>query len=134
MPAPFSDTVMEYFLNPRNVGVFESPSGKACAGTPDGTRPYVCMEVLLEQNRVVGARFRTYGCVPAIAASSFLTEWATGKSLEDVTQVSDRELVAALGGLPADRLFCATLAVNALRAAIDDAMSCRGDAHNECTR
>lgn len=116
-PAPFSPTVMDHFLEPRNVGTFPLPSGEGCAGSVEAGR-FTRVQVLLEGDVVREARFQTYGCAPAIAAGSYLTEWVRGRRVEEALKFAPADLVWELGGLPASRRFCAALAVDALRQAL----------------
>jgi nitrogen fixation NifU-like protein len=122
----FSQTVMEHFLGPRNVGELAHPSGEGWAGSPEAGR-YMCLQVHLQGDSILEARYRTYGCAPAIAAGSLLTEWLRGRTVPEARALSAAELVAMLGGLPPERLFCADLALEALHDALDEA------AREECT-
>lgn len=118
MPAPFSDTVMEHFFNPRNVGRLPSPPAvEGTAGSPD-RGPYLRISLRFQDGHLVEARFQSYGCVPAIAAGSLLTELAQGRSRAELQALTPQELERGLGGLPDDRRFCAELAVEALRNAL----------------
>jgi nitrogen fixation NifU-like protein len=124
---PFSDTVMEHFFKPRNVGRLPSPCGEGVAGSVK-RGVYVRMYALVSDGRVQEVRYLTYGCVPAIAAGSVVTEWARGRELEEVLAFTPEQLLDALGGLPRARRFCAELAVNALRDAVTDADRQKGEA------
>jgi len=117
MPPPFSATVMEHFHNPRNTGCLAPPCGEGVAGSVQRGM-YTRVYARVADERVTEVRFQTYGCVPAIAAGSFLTEWACGRGVVEVTAYTAAELIEALGGLPRERRFCAELAVEALRAAV----------------
>ena len=79
------------------------------------------IQLRLEDERVVEARFATFGCVPAIAAGSLLTDWVRGQTPGEARAITMKRLLRALGGLPESRRFCADLAVDALRAALADA-------------
>lgn len=79
------------------------------------------IHVRVTGGRVAEARFQTYGCVPAIAAGSLLTEWAVGRVAAEALAFTAPELLDALGGLPEERRFCAELAVEALQEAVRDA-------------
>lgn len=126
MGAPFSDIVMDHFHHPRHVGSLESPSGEGWAGTVE-SGCYMRIQVQLEADRVAQARFATYGCVPAIAAGSFVAEWVSGRRVDEVERFTADELIAALGGLPEERRFCADLALDALRAAVKNALQRKGE-------
>jgi nitrogen fixation NifU-like protein len=113
----FSETVMEHFRNPRNAGVLEPCSAVGTAGSPESGR-FVQLFLSLRGERIETARFRTYGCVPVIAAASYLTEWVEGRTVEEAMRLTARELSERLGGLPPRRGFCAELAIEALRRAL----------------
>ncbi len=116
---PYGDRVMDHFKNPRNVGDMENPSGAAKVENP------VCGDVMelyirVEKGRIVGAKFKTFGCAPAIAASSMVTEMIKGKTLAEALEISNEEVADALGGLPPAKMHCSVLAEDAVRAAIED--------------
>lgn len=121
-----SEIVLDHFHNPRNPGPMDSPCGDGVSGSPPG-QPFVRMQIRVAGGLVEEARFLTYGCVPAISASSFLTEWVRGRALDDAARLTGKQLIEALGGLPRDKHFCADLAVDALRAALDDARRRSGE-------
>ncbi|MHB1296776.1 MAG: iron-sulfur cluster assembly scaffold protein [Anaerolineae bacterium] len=115
----YSDTVIDHFTNPRNVGTIENPDGYGKVGSP------VCgdlMEVYLRvvDGRVADCKFRTFGCGAAIASSSIASEMVMGQPLERVAALSDEAVVDALGGLPEAKLHCSNLAASALQAALED--------------
>lgn len=115
----YSELVMEHFMNPRNVGVIESPDGVGKVGNP------VCgdmMEIFIkvEDNRIADIKFRTFGCGAAIATSSIATEMVKGKTLEEAEELSNRAVAEALGGLPPIKMHCSNLAADAIHAAIAD--------------
>ncbi len=76
------------------------------------------IQVYVEDGSVAGSRGATYGCVPAIAAASAISEWVLGRTLHDAEAIDATELIELLGGLPEDRIFCAEMAVEALRVAL----------------
>jgi NifU-like protein involved in Fe-S cluster formation len=119
---PFSPMVMDHFLDPRNVGTLPSPSGEGWSGSFEAGR-FMRLQVLLEGGVVREARYQTYGCAPAIAAGSWLTEWVRGRTVGEARALTPAELEAGLGGLPPRRRFCAALAVDALRQALHQALS-----------
>ena len=112
---------MDHFLDPRNVGTFLSPSGEGWAGSLEAGR-FVRVQVLVEGDVIREARYQTYGCAPAIAAGSYLSEWVRGRSVGEAFGFTPARLEADLGGLPPRRRFCAALAVDALRQALDQAL------------
>ena len=116
---PYSDTVMDHFLHPRNVGDIPDASGVGNVGNP------ICGDVMrmyikVENDIIVDAKFKTFGCGAAIATSSMATELVKGKSIKDALSISNKAVAQALGGLPAVKLHCSVLAEQALRAALAD--------------
>jgi len=115
----YSDKVMEHFKNPRNVGEMESPDGVGHVGNP------VCGDIMelyikVDNDIIVDAKFKTFGCGAAIATSSMVTEMVKGKSIEEALQISNRAVAEALDGLPPIKMHCSVLAEEALKSAIDD--------------
>ena len=113
--AGYSDVLMDHFRNPRNAGCLEPYDLRGTAGMP-GNGPYMVFTVRLEGGRIAEVRFQTFGCGPAIAAGSLLTELVSGRSLPETTTITRDLLVEALGGLPEDKLYCVDLAVEAWHA------------------
>jgi nitrogen fixation protein NifU and related proteins len=112
--AGYSETVMDHFRSPRNVGRLEPCDASGVCGT-SGNGPFMLFTARLAEGRIAEVRCQTFGCGPAIAAGSVLTELVTGRSLADTSTLSRDDLLAALGGLPEDKLYCADLAVEAWR-------------------
>ena len=116
----YAPAAVDHFTNPRNVGGVEDPDGKGSDTNPAcGDRTTIT--VRLRDGRIEYARFRTFGCVAAIASASALTELVRGRSLDDARAVPPGDVIAALGGLPPRKEACAVMAVGALRAALIDA-------------
>ncbi len=116
---PYSDKVMDHFFNPRNVGEIENPDGIGKVGNP------VCGDVMelyikVEKDKIIDAKFKTFGCGAAIATSSMVTELVKGKTLQDALKITNKGVVEALGGLPKHKLHCSVLAEKALKLAIED--------------
>jgi len=105
---------MDHFKHPRNAGRLERYDACGSAGTP-GNGPFTRFTVRLDDGRIACVGFETFGCGPAIAAGSMLTEMVSGRSFAETATISRDELLAALGGLPDDKLYCADLAVEAWR-------------------
>ncbi len=118
----FSSTVMDHFHNPRNAGDLEPCSGLGVAGSREAGR-FLQLSVRVEAGTISAARFRTYGCVPAIAAGSCLAEWIEGLTVDEARAITPVQLVERLGGLPPKRAFCTVLAIEALRNALDQAVA-----------
>ena len=121
----YSETVMEHFKNPRNVGEILDADGIGNVGNP------VCGDIMrlyikVKDNRITDAKFKTFGCGAAIATSSMVTEIVKGKTIEEALQVSNRAVAEALGGLPKVKMHCSVLAEEALKSAIDDYLKKKG--------
>lgn len=119
MEGPYSKKVMEHFKNPRNVGEIKNADGIGHVGNP------VCGDIMelyikVKDERIIDAKFKTFGCGAAIATSSMVTELVKGKSVEEALKISNRAVAEALGGLPPIKMHCSVLAEEALRSAIDD--------------
>lgn len=122
---PYSERVMDHIRNPRNIGEIENADGVGEVGNPvcgDMMRLYI----KVEDNRIVDARFQTFGCGAAIAVSSMLTELVIGKTIEEALRLSNRAVAEALDGLPPVKMHCSALGEDALRAAIRDYLSKKG--------
>ena len=121
MPLPYSEIVMEHFRHPRNVGRIEDPDAKSIEGSPAcGDMVAVYLKVDPEKLRITDVKFESYGCASNIATGSIITEMAKGKTLEEAKQISWKQASEALGGLPPIKTHCSVLAVDGLRAAIQN--------------
>jgi nitrogen fixation NifU-like protein len=121
MPLPYTDIVMEHFQHPRNVGRMEDPDAKAVEGSPAcGDMVAVYLKVDNETQRITDVKFESYGCASNIATGSIITELAKGKTLEEAKEISWKQASEALGGLPPIKAHCSVLAVDGLRAAIEN--------------
>ncbi len=119
MKFPYSETVLEHFRHPRNVGKIDEPDGKALEGSPAcGDMVAVYIKVDPATQRLEDIKFESYGCASNIATGSIITELAKGKTLEDAKKISWKEASEALGGLPPIKAHCSVLAVEGLRSAI----------------
>jgi nitrogen fixation NifU-like protein len=115
----YNKTVMDHFRNPRNVGVIENADGIGEVGNP------LCgdmMTIYLKVNadRIADIKFQTFGCGSAIAVSSMLTEIAAGKTIAEAKKITNKDVAAALEGLPKNKLHCSNLGADALHMAIQD--------------
>jgi nitrogen fixation NifU-like protein len=121
MPLPYTDIVMEHFQHPRNVGRIEDPDAKSVEGSPAcGDMVAVYLKVDDESHRITDIKFESYGCASNIATGSIITELAKGKTLEEAKTISWKQASEALGGLPPIKTHCSVLAVDGLRAAIEN--------------
>ena len=115
----YSETVMDHFKNPRNVGRIEDADAIGEVGNP------VCGDMMtitlkVKDNRIEEIKFETFGCGAAIAVSSMVTEMAKGKTLEEALKISNKSVVEKLEGLPKNKLHCSNLGADALAKAIED--------------
>jgi len=115
----YSKKVLDHFMNPRNVGVLESPDGYGKVGNP------VCgdlmeMFIKVKEEKIDEITFRTFGCTAAIATSSMTTEMAKGKTLDEALKITRKDVADTLGGLPPQKMHCSNLAADALHLAIED--------------
>lgn len=119
MSEQYTDKVMKHFLEPHNVGIIENADGVGKVGNP------ICGDIMeiqikVEGDRIADAKFRTFGCGAAIATSSVLTDMVKGLPLIEALKITNEEVTAALGGLPARKRHCSVLAEEGLHAAIKD--------------
>jgi len=121
MPSPYSEIVMEHFRNPHNVGQLKNPDAEAVEGSPAcGDMVAVYLQVDDETQEITDIKFESYGCASNIATGSIITDLAKGKTLEEAKGITWQEASEALGGLPSIKTHCSVLAVDALRAAIEN--------------
>jgi nitrogen fixation protein NifU and related proteins len=121
MPLPYSELVMEHFKRPRNVGRMEDADAKATEGSPAcGDMVSVYLKVDEETKVITDISFESYGCASNIATGSIITELAKGKTLEEARNLTWKEAADALGGLPAIKVHCSVLAIDGLRAAVQN--------------
>lgn len=121
MKFPYSETVLEHFRHPRNVGKIENADGKAIEGSPAcGDMVSVYINVDPKTNTLSDVKFESYGCASNIATGSIITELAKGKTLDEAKRITWKEASEALGGLPKIKVHCSILAVEGLRSAIEN--------------
>jgi len=121
MPLPYSEIVMEHFRNPQNVGRIEDADAKSVEGSPAcGDMVAVYLKVDSDSQRISDIKFESYGCASNIATGSIITELAKGRTLEEAKKISWKQASEALGGLPPIKTHCSVLAVDGLRAAIEN--------------
>jgi nitrogen fixation NifU-like protein len=118
---PYSEKVLEHFKNPHNVGKMEDANAKATEGSPAcGDMVSVYLKVDEETKKIEDIKFESYGCASNIATGSIITELAKGKTLDEAKKISWKQASDELGGLPAIKAHCSVLAVDGLRAAIEN--------------
>jgi len=121
VPLPYSEKVLEYFKHPKNVGKIENPDAKAKEGSPAcGDMVTLYLKVDEKTKRITDIKFESFGCASNIATGSIITELAKGKTLEEAKKITWKDAAEELGGLPPVKVHCSVLAVDVLRAAIED--------------
>jgi len=119
MKFPYSETVLEHFRHPRNVGKIEDADGKSMEGSPAcGDMVAVYIRVDPNTNTLSDIKFESYGCASNIATGSIITELAKGRTLDEAKKITWQEASEALGGLPKIKSHCSVLAIEGLRSAI----------------
>ena len=117
----YSDKVMEHYENPLNIGSLDNRSrsfGTGLVGAPE-CGDVMKLQIMVEDDRIVDAKFKTFGCGSAIASSSLATEWVKGKSLDEAQSIKNTDIVEELS-LPPVKIHCSVLAEDAIKAAIND--------------
>ena len=117
--ALYTDTVMGHFMHPRNVGEIKDPSGVGEVGNAK-CGDIMKMYLDIENDVIKDVKFETFGCGSAIASSSMATEMIKGKTVEEALAITNKDVVDALGGLPAHKLHCSVLAEEAIKSAVKD--------------
>ena len=117
--ALYTETVMDHFTHPRNVGEIPDASGVGEVGNAK-CGDIMKMYLKIKDDRIEDAKFETFGCGSAIASSSMATELSKGKTVDEALAVTNKQVVDALGGLPAYKLHCSVLAEESIKAAVKD--------------
>ena len=117
MNGPYSEKVMDHFMNPRNMGDIKDADAVGTVGNPacgDVMRLYI----KVENDKIAEAKFKTFGCGAAIATSSMATEMIKDRTIEEASKVTNEAVAEALDGLPPNKMHCSVLAQEAIEAAI----------------
>ena len=117
----YSEKVLDHYNNPRNVGKMDMNDphvGTGMVGAP-ACGDVMKLQIRIEDDIVTDAKFKTYGCGSAIASSSLLTEWVKGKTIHQVEEIKNTEIVEELQ-LPPVKIHCSVLAEDAIRSAVAD--------------
>ncbi len=115
----YSEKVMEAFRNPKNVGEIENASGMGTVGNAS-CGDIMQISLKIENDIIVDAKFKTFGCAAAIASSSTATDMIIGMSVDEALKVTNKKVVECLGGLPSQKIHCSVLAEEAIKKAIED--------------
>ena len=115
----YNEKVIEAFRNPKNVGEIENPDGVGTVGNAS-CGDIMQISLKIENDIIIDAKFKTFGCTAAIATSSTATEMVKGLTIEEALKVTNKKVVETLGGLPAQKLHCSVLAEEAIKKAIED--------------
>ena len=115
----YTEKVMDHFSNPRNIGEIENADGVGEVGNP------VCGDMMsfyinVTDDKIADIKFKTFGCVAAIAVSSMVTEMALGKTLDEAKKITKKSVAESLDGLPKEKMHCSNLGADALARAIED--------------
>jgi len=124
----YSDKVLDHYENPRNVGSLDKNSdtvGTGIVGAPE-CGDVMKLQIQVEGDTIVDAKFKTFGCGSAIASSSLATEWIKGKKVDEAMAISNTEIVEELS-LPPVKIHCSVLAEDAIKAAVNDYKTKAGD-------
>ena len=125
----YSDTVVDHFNNPRNMGSFKKDDegvGTGIVGAPE-CGDVMKLQIKVQNDTIVDAKFKTFGCGSAIASSSLATEWLKGKSVNEAAQIKNTDIVQELN-LPPVKIHCSVLAEDAIKAALNDYKKKQGGA------
>ena len=115
----YNPTVMDHFMNPRNMGDLKDADGVGEVGAA-ACGDIMKISLKIKDGKIEDACFKTFGCGSAIASSSMATELIKGRTIEEAMSFSNQEVVSALGGLPPVKIHCSVLAEEALKAALED--------------
>ena len=127
--ALYTETVMDHFMHPRNVGSIDNADGVGEVGNAK------CGDIMkmypkIKDGVIEDVKFETFGCGSAIASSSIATEMIKGKTIDEALALTNKDVVDALGGLPAHKLHCSVLAEEAIKSAVKDYYDRNGIAYD----
>jgi len=117
----YSDKVIDHYTNPRNVGTLDKSKesvGTGLVGAPE-CGDVMRLQIEVEDGVITDAKFKTFGCGSAIAASSLATEWLKGRTIEEAIVIDNMDIVEELA-LPPVKIHCSVIAEDAIKAAVND--------------
>lgn len=115
----YSEKVMDHFSNPRNVGTIEDADGVGEVGNAT-CGDMMTFNIKVDGDRLTDIKFKTFGCVAAIAVSSIVSDMAKGKTLDEAKAITKKKVAESLDGLPKEKMHCSNLGAQALAEAIKD--------------
>ena len=115
----YNEKVMDVFKNPKNVGEIENADGVGTVGNAS-CGDIMQISLKIENDVIVDAKFKTFGCAAAIATSSTATEMIKGMTIDEALKVTNKQVIECLGGLPSQKIHCSVLAEEAIKKAIED--------------
>ena len=127
--ALYTETVMDHFMHPRNVGSIDNADGVGEVGNAK-CGDIMKMYLQIKDGVIEDVKFETFGCGSAIASSSIATEMIKGKTIDEALALTNKDVVDALGGLPAHKLHCSVLAEEAIKSAVKDYYDRNGIAYD----
>lgn len=128
----YTDKVKDHFINPRNVGEIENPDAEAMTGSiVCGDALKLTLKINKETEVIEDAKFQTFGCASAIASSSILTEMIKGKTLEEASNITNKDIAMELGGLPDEKMHCSVMGMETLELAINNYRGIVTEEHEE---
>lgn len=115
----YSETLLDHFQNPRNVGIIEDADGIGKLSS-DVCGDIMHLYIRVKNGKITDAKFTTFGCAAAVASGSMLTEMIKGLSIEKAVKITKQDIADSLDGVPEPKMHCSLLAADCLRLAVED--------------